>query len=493
MTSILNGIRRHLKRMYDGISNERMKQNALQAIPFWIASLLTGLIAVAYALLFSYAEKGAAWMVHQASWSLFIATPLCFLLAWWLVKRYAPFARGSGIPQVIAAIELTSPKDEKKINKLLNLKVIWVKITSSLIMAFGGGVVGREGPTIQIAGSVFRTVNQWLPAWWPKISRRNMIMTGAAAGLAAAFNTPLGGLVFTVEELTRTHISYFRTALFTGVIIAGLTAQALLGPYLYLGYPDVSHLSHWIFAAVLLVGLVAGMAGSGMCRLILRVMNIVGHWKSPRKVIYIIVCASLIALLGFIWGTPMTGSGKELMTETLFTDNKHVEWYVPLLRMLGSILSFTTGGAGGVFAPALASGAGIGSVLGGWLHVTPANANILILAGMVAFLTGVTRTPFTSAILVLEMTDRHNVIFHLLLAAMVAYLVSMLVDRKSFYDHLKHRFIHEVNQEEANTAKTATAGNTQTAASTAAANTTTPDTPTSEPPTPPADPKSTAP
>ncbi|HVK49253.1 MAG TPA: hypothetical protein VM488_15440, partial [Pseudobacter sp.] len=90
-------------------------------------------------------------------------------------------------------------------------------------------------------------------------------------------------------------------------------------------------------------------------------------------------------------------------------------------------------------------------------------------------------------------TDRHNVIFHLLLAAMVAYLVSMLVDRKSFYDHLKHRFIHEVNQEEATTAKTATAGNTQTAASTAAANTTTPDTPTTEPPTPPADPKSTAP
>jgi H+/Cl- antiporter ClcA len=195
--------------MFDRIPNEKMKQNVLQAIPFWIASLLTGLAAVLYAMLFSYAEKGAEWMMHKASWSLFIATPVCFLFAWWLVKKYAPFARGSGIPQVIAAIELSTPKDEKKINKLLNLKVIWVKVTSSLVMAFGGGVVGREGPTIQIAGSIFRTVNQWLPAWWPKISRRNMIMTGAAAGLAAAFNTPLGGLVFTVEELTRTHISYF--------------------------------------------------------------------------------------------------------------------------------------------------------------------------------------------------------------------------------------------------------------------------------------------
>ncbi len=144
----------------------------------------------------------------------------------------------------------------------------------------------------------------------------------------------------------------------------------------------------------------------------------------------------------------MIGSGKEVMTHTLFTNDKHVEWYVPLLRMLGSLLSFTTGGAGGVFAPALAAGASVGSVLSGWFHCTPANANILILSGMVAFLTGVTRTPFTSAILVLEMTDRHNVIFHLMLAAMVAYLVSMLVDKRSFYDHLKHRFIHEAALEQ---------------------------------------------
>lgn len=440
---LLTAIRRRLKRMFDRIRNEKVKQNVLQAIPFWIASLLTGLAAVLYAMLFSYAEKGAEWMMHKASWSLFIATPVCFLFAWWLVKKYAPFARGSGIPQVIAAIELSTPKDEKKINKLLNLKVIWVKVSSSLVMALGGGVVGREGPTIQIAGSIFRTINQWLPAWWPKISRRNMIMTGAAAGLAAAFNTPLGGLVFTVEELTRTHISYFRTALFTGVILAGLTAQALLGPYLYLGYPDVSHLSGWIFAGVLLTALIAGLGGSALCRVILRVMNIVGRWKTGKKIIYIFVCALLVAAMGFIWGSPMIGSGKEVMTHTLFTNDKHLEWYVPFLRMLGSLLSFTTGGAGGVFAPALAAGASVGSVLSGWLHCTPANANILILSGMVAFLTGVTRTPFTSAILVLEMTDRHNVIFHLMLAGMVAYLVSMLVDKRSFYDHLKHRFIHE--------------------------------------------------
>ena len=106
------------------------------------------------------------------------------------------------------------------------------------------------------------------------------------------------------------------------------------------------------------------------------------------------------------------------------------------------------GASGGVFAPALSAGASIGATFAGWLHLSAANTNLLVLAGMVGFLTGVTRTPFTSAILVLEMTDRHNVIFHLMLAGMVASLVALLVDRHSFYDHLKYQYLREIVGEE---------------------------------------------
>jgi H+/Cl- antiporter ClcA len=120
---------------------------------------------------------------------------------------------------------------------------------------------------------------------------------------------------------------------------------------------------------------------------------------------------------------------------------------MPLLRTIGPILSFTSGAAGGVFAPALSAGASIGSATAGWMHLSDSNTNLLILSGMVAFLTGVTRTPFTSAILVLEMTDRHNVIFHLMLAGMVSSLVSMLIDKHSFYDHLKHQYMRELVHE----------------------------------------------
>ena len=116
-----------------------------------------------------------------------------------------------------------------------------------------------------------------------------MIMTGAAAGLAAAFNTPLGGIVFTVEELTRTHISYFKTALFTAVIIAGLTAQGLLGPYLYLGYPDVSHLAGTIFLGVLIVAIPAGLAGALMSKWMLGIFTLEGPFPRLPVSQYILV------------------------------------------------------------------------------------------------------------------------------------------------------------------------------------------------------------
>src|SRR5258706_15458467 len=152
----IDRVRQEAKRAFDRIRNEKLKNNLLQAIPFWVASLVTGLAAVLYSRLFSLAEKGTAYIVHTHLWLFFIVTPLCFITAWWLVQQFAPYARGSGIPQVMAAIELATPKYNEKVNKLLSLRVLFIKVISSLVMALGGGVIGRGGPTIQIAGSIFR-------------------------------------------------------------------------------------------------------------------------------------------------------------------------------------------------------------------------------------------------------------------------------------------------------------------------------------------------
>jgi H+/Cl- antiporter ClcA len=445
-------IRKFLKKAFDNISNEKLKHNILQAIPFWIASLIAGLIAVSYSRAFAFLENQTFFVIHNYDWAIFILTPVCFLLAWWLVVKYAPYARTSGIPQVMAAVELATTKYDKKIKKILSLKIFFVKVTSGLLMILGGGAVGKEGPTIQMSGIIFRKINEWLPKWWPPISKRNMITAGAAAGLAAAFNTPLGGVVFAIEELTKTHLSQFKTALFTAVIIAGLTAQGILGPYLYLGFPDVSNIKNSIIFALLLVAIISGLLGSVMSKIILNLFR----WKKCFKfryqhLIYVFSCAILTAFIAFFLDPQMLGSGRRIMMETLFSSDKYVHWYTAIFRILGPILSFSTGASAGIFAPSIGAGAAVGSFLSGILHESASNANLLILCGMVGFLTGVTRTPFTSAILVLEMTDRHSVIFYLLIAGMIAGLASLVIDKHSLYDHLKVQTLHDLTHEENNT------------------------------------------
>lgn len=446
MLKIFILIRKSIKNSFDNIRNEQLKHNLLQAIPFWIGSVITGFFAVMYAQVFAWGEHLMNFIFDWHAWMIFIIAPTGFVLSWWLVKEFAPNAKGSGIPQVMAAVELANPKEHRKIRNLLSIKIIFFKILSSVILVIGGGAVGREGPTIQIAGSVFRKVNEYLPEWWPKISKKNMIMTGAAAGLAAAFNTPLGGIVFAVEELSKTHINYFKTALFTAVIIAGLTAQTLAGSYLYLGYPKTNDVSLMVMFPIVLVAAVAGILASQLSVAMLKINS----WKKKTlktdqaNVIFLIICALIIASIAYFINREILGSGKEIMERVLFTKDKHEDWYVPILRMLGPALSFTSGGAGGIFAPALTAGASIGSVISGAIHLTPNETNVVVLAGMVAFLTGITRAPFTSAIIVLEMTDRHSLIFHLMLAGMVSSIASILVSRHSLYDVLKVNFLTEV-------------------------------------------------
>jgi H+/Cl- antiporter ClcA len=448
MRRILVYIRKGLKKSFDNIRNEQLKHNLLQAIPFWIGSVITGFFAVMYAKIFAWGENLLHFILDWHDWMIFIIAPIGFVLSWWLVKEFAPNAKGSGIPQVMAAVELANPKEHRKIRSLLSIKIIVFKIISSVILVIGGGAVGREGPTIQIAGSIFRKVNEYLPDWWPKISKKNMIMTGAAAGLAAAFNTPLGGIVFAVEELSKTHINYFKTALFTAVIIAGLTAQTLAGSYLYLGYPKTNDVSLMVMFPIILVGGIAGILASQLSVTMLKISD----WKKRKlkndraNVLFLVGCALIIAFISFFVSREVLGSGKEIMERVLFTQDKHEDWYVPILRMLGPALSFTSGGAGGIFAPALTAGASIGSVISGIIHLTPNETNVVILAGMVAFLTGITRAPFTSAIIVLEMTDRHSLIFHLMLAGMVSSLFSILVSRHSLYDVLKLNFLTEIRK-----------------------------------------------
>ncbi|WP_460637527.1 chloride channel protein [Larkinella harenae] len=429
------------------VYNDRVRRTTLQSIPFWIASLLTGLVTVGYERLFAWSEASFQRWFHQLPAWAFLLTPVCFLLSWGLVRFLAPAARGSGIPQLMAAIELATPTHHAKISHLLSARIAIVKVLSSGILLLGGGAIGREGPTIQISASLFQMINRLQPKGWPQISRQIALVTGGAAGLAAAFNTPLGGIVFVVEELTQTHITFYRTAVFTAVIIAGMTAQALLGSYLYLGYPTVPTTGLPFLGVAFVTALLAGLAGALFGKVLVLINQYRKRWQTvPQQLLWVVGCGLLFASLIYWGGIDAAGTGKPLINHLLFHHPGELPWYVFPARIAGMVLSYSSGGAGGIFATSLSAGAVLGDQIAHMLAIDQSESTVVILVGMVSFLTGVVRSPFTAAILVLEMTDRHSAIFPLLLGGLTAQLVASLVDHRSLYEHLKEGFLLETQQ-----------------------------------------------
>lgn len=430
--------------IFEQLYTERVRRVILQSLPFWVASLLTGLMAVGYEEVFNWAEQTSFSWLGQHPWLAFLLTPVAFVLAWLLVDKLAPAARGSGIPQVMAGIELSHPTTHGRTAYLLSLRVAFVKVLSSVVLLLGGGVIGREGPTIQISAAIFRAINRLQPAGWPQLSRQIALVTGGAAGLAAAFNTPLGGIVFVVEELTQTHLTRFRTAVFTAVIIAGMTAQAIQGPYLYLGFPKVSASTGWFLGVVVLVAMFCGLAGAVFAKTLLWLNAYRRRFRKPiEQAGWVAFCGLVLAGLAFWVGAEGVGTGKPIINRLLFQNNHLTPWYLFPVRFVGMALSYSSGAAGGIFATSLSAGAILGDGFCRLARVRPDDTNLIILVSMVSFLTGVVRSPFTAAILVLEMTDRHSAIFQLLLGGLMAQGAASLIDPVSFYEHLKAGFIRE--------------------------------------------------
>ncbi|MDQ2795305.1 MAG: chloride channel protein, partial [Bacteroidota bacterium] len=301
-------------RVLQPLYTDRVRRLILQSFPFWVASILTGVVAVGYEKVFGWAEQVSFAWLTRTPWLAFVLTPLAFVASWLLVRQFAPAARGSGIPQVMAGIQLSSPSQHHRTAYLLSLRVAVVKILSSIVLLLGGGVIGREGPTIQVSAAIFRAINRLQPAGWPQLSRQIALVTGGAAGLAAAFNTPLGGIVFVVEELTQMHMARFRMAVFTAVIIAGLTAQTFLGPYLYLGFPKVVPAVGRVQVLVLVVAVVCGLAGAGFAKSLLWL----GHYRKRFTTLaaqagWVLGCGLLLGGLAYLVGIEGVGTGKPII------------------------------------------------------------------------------------------------------------------------------------------------------------------------------------
>ncbi|MBY0516758.1 MAG: chloride channel protein [Bacteriovoracaceae bacterium] len=410
--------------------------------PYWFAAFSVGVFAFAYAKLFHYSESLAEKFLHNHPYLFLIYCPILFWVSWFVVHYFSKEAKGSGIPQVMAAIaKIEHHESEKELSRFVGIKVTVVKIISSLVCVVGGGAVGREGPTIQIASSIFYTITQKFEKYVKQpINQEFWLITGGAAGIAAAFNTPLGGLVFAIEELSTSHFNKFKSSLITSVVIAGYASQWLGGPYLYLGFPDLGKFTGisaagWFSFIAIVCGLGGGIFGQIIYSLSMKKEKV--FKSNVAKGFLAIFLGLAFALIAVFYNSKILGPGRDILTDSLFNDVQ-IEYSVPLVRFIGPIISYMTGGAGGIFAPSLAAGGSIGGFISQIFEV--GHSQLFVVLGMIGFLSGVTRAPFTAFVLVLEMTDRHSAIFPMMFVALLSAKVAQFINKHSLYELISAKY-----------------------------------------------------
>lgn len=206
---------------------------------FWLGAIVVGLAAVLYARLIDWGYESFRTMRDHAAWLPLLLTPAIAAVSVWITRRFFRGAEGSGIPQVIATLHA---RPSAFGSRLLTLRILFGKVLVSFLGILGGFTIGREGPTVQVGAALMFNLRRFYPRSNAQIERQ-LVLAGAAAGLSAAFNTPLAGIVFAIEELTRSFSARASGVLITAIILAGVVALGLNGNYTYFGTIDAGPIS----------------------------------------------------------------------------------------------------------------------------------------------------------------------------------------------------------------------------------------------------------
>jgi H+/Cl- antiporter ClcA len=402
-----------------------------QAVALFATAVVAALIAVVYSRCFYFLEDVFVWGMGQWHWLAFILTPLTLMSASLVAWKYSRDAAGGGLAQVRVAVEMNEPGHVvTEAGTLLSWKTAGVKICSSLVCIAGGSTIGQEGPMIHVAACLFDSIGKILRRFRISVQPQAWIIAGGAAGLACAFNTPLGGIVYAIEELGTHHFQKVKTALLAAILVAGMTVQALLGPYLVIGTPHLEVRGLGDVLAAVGVGLFGGALGTLLGRMMIQGIKKRDQAKTKKQVLMTAGFAGLAMAALITQNLEVHGSGIELLKDFFFR-NHHANIMTLLGRMVGMTLVAATFAAAGNFVPSLTLGGLAGAFFCQVFHVP--NEPLFVALGMVSFLTAIMRAPFTAFILVLEMTDRHAAILPMMIAALVAQWISQLLDKESLY------------------------------------------------------------
>jgi len=404
---------------------------------FWIGGLLIGLATVAFAFAADYAQHLFRLVNHAYPYAPLVMTPAGLALSFWITRRYFQNSQGSGIPQAIAARHLA---DEDERSRLLSLRIAIGKILLTVFALGVGASVGREGPSVQVGASIMHALGKG------RFRRhQGLVLAGAAAGIAAAFNTPLAGLVFGIEEMSRSFEHRMSGFVLGAIIAAGLVSLFFLGDYVYFGQTAVKMSGYRDIPAVFICGIAGGLLGGLFSRILLYVLGgpagRLGNFIRLHPIVFAALCGLGTAICGILSGGTTYATGYD-EARTILQGSGTLPWQFGILKMVATTLSAICGIPGGIFSPSLSIGAGFGANLAALLpQIDPGT---IVLLFMVSYLAGVVQAPITSFVIVFEMTSGHNMILPLMASSMLAFTTSRLVCATPLYHGLAQNFIRNM-------------------------------------------------
>jgi CIC family chloride channel protein len=405
-----------------------------------LVGLVAGFIAIAFRALLAAGDNLRdaliTWSHVHPLWGwifppLFGATGA--LLSVVLVRRFAPEASGSGIPHLEAVLH--------RLREFHWRRVLAVKFVGGVAALGAGLALGREGPTVQMGGAAGAAVAEGLKAGTRE--RMVLIAAGAGAGLAAAFNAPLAGVMFVLEEVQKDFRQAVFGSAFIAAAVADIVARSASGQLPVFTIPSYPVPALSVLPAFAVVGIAAGLLGVVYNRSLIGTLNLFAR-VSPRA--GLLIAALVGAVTGVIaWFSPGAVGGGHSLAE-MFLEGHTVLVAIPawfLLRFVLSMASYGTGAPGGIFAPLLVLGSLIGLGVGEgahllWPQLVPVPA-IFAVVGMAAYFTAIVRAPLTGIVLIIEMTGNYAQMLPLLVACFCAYAVAEGLGELPIYEHLLER------------------------------------------------------
>lgn len=405
--------------------------------------IITGLLVVLY----RYALERAGVFIAEVYRALWI-NPM--LIPVWigaliiigyivgLLVKHEPMISGSGIPQVEGVL-------------LRKLDMIWWKVIIGKfiggVLAIGSGLsLGREGPSVQLGAAVGQGFSKVLKRI--KIEEKYLMTSGASAGLAAAFNAPLAGAMFALEEVHKNFSPLVLLSALSAALSADVVASQFFGLKPVLNFKSLSVLPLKYYFYIILLGVIIGLLGVVFNKTLLKTQDLYSKQKWLPQEFRVIMPLLLSVIMGFFL-PQVLGGGHGLITSLLTIGNFPLIalLVLVLVKFLFTMACYGSGAPGGIFLPLLAIGALIGNVYGvvlvQFFHFDSIYINNFIILAMAGYFTAVVRAPITGTILITEMTGSFSNMLSLAMVSIAAYLVADLLGSKPIYESLLEKFLHK--------------------------------------------------